>query len=155
MFVRAKRLNSGTNDPSFASRVRADSAPHPASGSTNYQSNSSMLSYLSNSDLNVERSHRSSQFSLVRNETTRTTHSTSQGRPTTDEAFQAILAPPTNPLSHEAAKHRIAIKPKNRRPKSFQPVSGRTLDVPLVSLSTRQTPIIIAIMFFLQNALLR
>lgn len=163
MFVRAKRLNSGTNDPSFATRVRANSGhlPHvaatpplqqtvstiPSGGSASYASNTSLVSYLSNSDLlnghhnhhnhhvAAQRtvSHRSSQISLVRNDLLNHHHHQQQQHSTVlqghwdHQSHGAFATPPRNEpvLSSEAAKHRIAVKPKNRRPKSFQPtVSG-------------------------------
>ncbi|OQV20504.1 hypothetical protein BV898_05549 [Hypsibius exemplaris] len=185
MFVRAKRLNSGTNDPSFASRVRADSAPDPdhnnhhqmllpggSSLSTsvgtaaahrqhqqqqhsNYNSTASMVSYLSNSDLlnnqysNMTNAslleqqrtvtHRSSQISLVQQRQESNAYHSSGGLHQHASSFLTTAPPPPSRneaipvLSHDAAKHRIAIKPKNRRPKSFQPTTSHGIpafDIP-------------------------
>ncbi|GAU98611.1 hypothetical protein RvY_09735 [Ramazzottius varieornatus] len=124
MFVRAKRLNSGTNDQRFSARVRPDSTTFPfRTATSNFESSSnSMASFTTTSDMEMTTS---SRYSVMYDE--------KRGAGDLNEGFQAMPTAQTSLLSHEAAKHRIAIKPKNRRPKSFHP----TLETSPKSLPTR------------------
>lgn len=146
MFIRAKRINSGTDDPSVPVRSKADSASsHQHARGSTVESSSSLMSYRSSSDVDLDRhklgleSLHSSPFNVMDTRLTSQTtannivmyrRKTSLENMLQTETMSPLPSQPTDQmLSHDAARHRIAVKPRNRRPKSsYQRVSGLVVD---------------------------
>ncbi|XP_055333210.1 uncharacterized protein LOC129584859 [Paramacrobiotus metropolitanus] len=128
IFIRAKRMNSGTNDPTVSvQRSRANTSPMPMDVNslmtpTGHEQGRSRVDWSGSVDADLDQRAKVEHASYFTLETG--TQLSYRKLPSLDVQPTLSLTLPvayaTQTLSNDAARHRIAVKPKNRRPKSYQ-----------------------------------